>query len=180
MIPDLIAAGDAYPDYGMQEPAIRNWKEMPPNGGWAVEAYVGGFKRRFGGDPVKIASSLIEAYRVRSPEFSERTAWNFLNYTWTKRDPNRAVVIKKAQDPSTPEQTRYDFTALSLMWLKSFSTVFSAERWTKAIEHISHMADPASGLDTADADFYERLTKARIKSTPTNEAEVKAWLREIS
>lgn len=181
MIPDLSVVGKDYPVFGFLEPSIRAWKEMPPIGGWAVEVLIGGFKRRFGGDPVKIAANILEAYQVRTPHVTEAEVWNFLNYTWTKRDPQRGLTFPLARDPAKLEGRKpWDFTKLSAEWLQSFAIRFSMEHWVKAVESISYMVDPANGLETADAEFFEALTKARIESTPRSEAEVKTWLSRIS
>lgn len=177
---DLYRHGDAYPDYGMDEPALRAWKEMPPMGGWGVSILANGSKPFVDGPPLQIADKIDSIYKFVGQEVPVRVIWNYLNHMWLSRDPKRALIGVTPPPSSELDRKPWDYTTLAIQWLGSFTRKFDTDKWVSAIQHISALVDPANQHDTADADFFERLTKARIESTPRNEQEVATWLRLIS
>ncbi len=178
---DLYRFGTEYRDLQLLEPALRNWKEMPPEGGWAVTVLVNGRKEFIDSDPLSIAERIFNLYKNAGQPTGLDVIFNFLNHTWLLRDPKRALFGSKPPNPLlTPKRKHWDFTALSIDWLQSFAEKFELEKWTSAVQHISALTDPSNQYITADTDFFEKLTKARIASTPKDEEEVKAWLRQIS
>ena len=177
---DLFRHGKDYPNFGLLEPALRNWKYMPPLGGWAVTVLINGVKGTFNSDPLSIAESIFTSYKGANQPVGLDVIFNFLNHTWLSRDPSRALVEIPEMTQRMSPKPKFTAKDLFISWLGTYASRFDDVAWKGAVSHISELTDPANQLSTADADFFEKITKARIDSTPTSGEEVTAWLRKIS
>lgn len=73
----------------MPEPAIKNWRNFPPAGGWSLTYTLQGQSWTFTGSPKKIVEQIKNKQVVNGVYVSDTDIWNYANGVWCQRDPQR-------------------------------------------------------------------------------------------
>lgn len=81
-------------------PAIKNWENMPPAGGWHINYTEQGQVFDLNGSPTHIVDRIRKIQKNNSTFVSDAAIWNYVNSVWCERDPKRCV--KKLINQSSP------------------------------------------------------------------------------
>lgn len=73
------------------EPAIKNWRNFPPIGGWSLEYEEQGQKFNFSGQPKKILDQIRKVQEANGTYESDGKIWLFMNSIWCERDPKKCI-----------------------------------------------------------------------------------------
>lgn len=75
----------------MPEPAIKNWRNFPPAGGWSITYTLTGQSFSFTGSPKKIVEQIRKVQVANQIYDSDHAIWDFVNGIWCDRDPKRCI-----------------------------------------------------------------------------------------
>lgn len=73
------------------EPAIKNWRNFPPPGGWSVDYTEEGQSFNFTGSPAKIVDQIRKVQQANSTYESDAAIWLYLNTIWCERAPDKCI-----------------------------------------------------------------------------------------
>lgn len=181
----------------MFEPAIKNWKNQPPAGGWPFE-WTSPTGRTFmlrGMSPRRVVEELEDIQKVNKWFVSHAHTWAICNDVWRAKDPARAITglpttaalplakdlvavktlpVKQPWWDAKPEQ----WGMHAWNWLHTFGAMFERGQWKAAIERISDLLNPAKSPHLGCHKCYEEF-KAILRDTPPdsvdNEVDAAAW-----
>jgi hypothetical protein len=74
-------------------PALKQWQNRPPLGGWAVDIEISGHPFQLRGGPRSILSQYLAIHRKNGIEVSDDEAKRVLNEIWCAREPARCGVM---------------------------------------------------------------------------------------
>ena len=74
-------------------PALKQWQNRPPLGGWAVDIEIRGHPFQLRGAPRSILSQYLALHRKNGIEVSDDEAKRVLNEIWCSREPARCGVM---------------------------------------------------------------------------------------
>ena len=74
------------------KPAIRNWKNMPPAGGWAITIGIRGQTFKLTGVPTKIVFQIAGLQKRNGVFKGLAPIWKYCNAEWCRRDPVRCTI----------------------------------------------------------------------------------------
>jgi hypothetical protein len=75
----------------MPEPAIKNWRNFPPSGGWGVTYTLSGQSFSFTGAPAKIVEQIRKVQVSNGVYESDDAIWDYVNAVWCSRDTTRCI-----------------------------------------------------------------------------------------
>lgn len=188
---DLHASLSSIPTIGKSEPVILNWKNRPPSGGWGVTVSIGGTLETFDGPPRRIADRIYHAYSRAGRPVPLGRVWDFLNMTWTARDPSRAIrqeaVDQAARTIFRPNAHLDSSPAtfgprvwgmLSLFGMKGH---FDKLAWLNSVAYVTRLLDPASNPAGCD-ECHLTFTSWRLENPPEkieDEHQASRWIHEL-
>lgn len=73
------------------EPAIKNWRNFPPPGGWALQYELEGQKFSFSGAPKKIVDQIRRVQEANGIYRDDTSIWNYTNSIWCERAPKLCI-----------------------------------------------------------------------------------------
>lgn len=178
------------------QPAIRGWQSQPPAGGWPF-TYHAENGQKFplkGFTAQQVVDNLNSVLKLNGWFISDAHSWAIANGVWTARDPERALVgaVTIDQLPAREEfqpvrsaghRPHWDakpenYGRALWMYLHTFGSVFDRTCWLTAIDHVSHMLDPARSPSTGCAKCHAEW-KSILRDSPrdavNSEAEAAAW-----
>lgn len=186
----------------MHEPAIKNWKQQPPAGGWSFE-WTSPTGRKFmldSSSPRRIVEKLMDIQRLNKWFISETHVWAECNDVWRKKDPHRAISKSPtvAQLPAPADlvpvqaepvrQSWWDarpetWGPRAWFWLHGFGAYFgSTQSFDSAVNRVLDMLNPSKSPELGCHKCYEEF-RQYIMENPTgrvtNEKEAAAWTFEI-
>lgn len=83
----------------MPEPAIKNWRNFPPAGGWSVTYTLAGQSFAFTGSPAKIVEKIRKVQVANDAYVDDIAIWSYLNDVWCARDPQRCIRSMSSAAP---------------------------------------------------------------------------------
>lgn len=188
---DLSWYSDVVPHIGMEEPAIINWKMMPPCYGWSVPVVFSGVTEWFDGSPDQIVNMIDLALSSHNPGRSlpPRRVWDYCNLIWIHRDPQRSIFVRKGEDNPTIAQCNIHLVKKkpvqmlekALEEVRDMLVGFDEEKWQQAHNELSRRFDPASKLSTSNYDIYLALTARKTEHPPSLVKDIDqadAWLMD--
>lgn len=88
------------------EPAIKNWRNFPPIGGWALDYFEDGQKFNFSGQPKKILQQIRKVQEANGTFQSEDAIWLYMNRIWCSRDPAKCIHSMLTLRAAAPVRSR--------------------------------------------------------------------------
>lgn len=79
------------------EPAIKNWRNFPPPGGWGIDYKLEGQVFHFSGSPKKIVDQVRKVQQANGIYESDDLIWRMLNAIWCERAPEKCIRSMLAQ-----------------------------------------------------------------------------------
>ncbi len=188
---DLHASLTSIPVIGKNEPVVLNWKNRPPAGGWGVTVSIGGTLETFDGPPRRIADRIYHAYNRAGRTVPINRVWDFLNMTWTSRDPSRALrqeALTQATKTIIRPNAHLDASPatfgprvwgmLSLFGMKG---QFDKLAWLNAVSYVTRLLDPATNPAGCD-ECHLTFTSWRLENQPEkieSEHQAARWIHEL-
>lgn len=74
------------------KPQIKNWENMPPNGGWRISIGIKGQTFAFNGKPHSIVRSIAQLQKKNNDYKGDAWIWNYCNSIWCARTPDRCTA----------------------------------------------------------------------------------------
>jgi len=149
-----------------------------------VLAERGGVKFQIQGHtPRQIFDEIMRIRRNNGLLPNEAAVWEWLNYTWCRRDPQRCgghqFSAETAAGSERKKLTPVDYGPWVWRWLNTFGIVFEKERFLSAVEQAAALLDPRQS-DAGCVVCHEHFREARKAWPPEQvgsrtEAAVWVW-----
>lgn len=182
------------------EPAIRNWKNQPPAGGWPF-TYIAENRQRFfieSHDPKRCVELLTDILRLNKWFISDAHTWAIANAVWTSRDPKRAMAgatladLPKREDlepvrKAPSHQPHWDTKPERYgpkVWgaLALFGMRFDKRLWDQTIEYVTLILDPhrapSTGCDKCHSEWRAQC-RYHDPDKVVNEQDAAEWVYKV-
>lgn len=178
------------------DPSIRNWRNSPPQGGWAIK-YVPPERpdthpiEAQGHNPATVISQIVN-WRVNNGlPADEAQVFSVANAEWCRRDPGRCLQAPPPPDPPAGTARRVltpvDYGKACWTFLNTFGVSFDAIRFQQTVHQITSLLSPhnqhnnGSGCIQCYGHFEEFIAGHPPHLVQTAEqAAVWAWLAHDS
>ncbi len=170
-----------------QEPAIRNWRSSPPQGGWGINytpPESPGTQFPASGNSYTEVLTKIHKWRKNNgwPNDSEGV-FSFANQVWCQKDPGRCTEQAPPQEIAGAGRrtlTPADYGRVCWGFLATHGVYFNQTLWLMTISQIRALLDPnnpsnhGSGCPNCSAHF-RTFTDAHPPEKVTNSDEAGVW-----
>jgi len=101
------------------KPAIRNYENSPPAGGWAITFGIKGQTFKLTGAPGRIVSQIAGLQKKNGAFKGMASIWKFCNQEWCRRDPARCTIGVKTNSRGVMNKKQPSRLLTCLGYMKS-------------------------------------------------------------